>query len=225
MFTINEAFVTIFKLSLKIKPIDCRLLDYVLYCNVFMGLKKHLACTLFFLITLSCQDEASLPKPKAFLALEYPKPEYVKTALDCPFEFKRNMYSKVRENSQKRPCWLDIHYPKMKGSIYMSYYPVDNNLETLIIDAQRLPLKHEIKADAILSQTFINQEHHTFGLFYEVKGNAASQALFYVTDSLNHFMTGSIYFKAKPNYDSILPAAEYLKNDMRKIIESLRWKD
>ena len=113
----------------------------------------------------------------------------------------------------------------MKGSIYISYYPVDDNLKALITDAQKLPLKHEIKADAILSQTFINQQNDTYGLFYEVEGNAASQAQFYLTDSLNHFMTGSIYFKAKPNYDSILPAAEYLKKDMRKIMESLTWKD
>jgi len=37
-------------------------------------------------------------------------------------------------------------------------------------------------------------------------------------------VTGSLYFYAKPNYDSILPAAMYLQNDIRRIMESLRWK-
>ncbi len=188
-----------------------------------MVLKKIVFFSLIGVLILACQNEDSLPKPKAFLALEYPQAQYYKSEIDCPYEFKVNSLSKMKSNIQNKPCWLDLQYPKMKGSIYISYYPVEDNLRSLIIDAQKLPLKHEIKADAITSQTFINDNHKTYGLFYEVEGNAASQAQFYLTDSINHFITGSIYFKAKPNYDSILPAAEYLKNDMRKIMESLKW--
>ena len=62
-------------------------------------------------------------------------------------------------------------------------------------------------------------------MFYEVTGNAASQAQFYVTDSINHFVTGSLYFYAKPNYDSIYPAANYLQKDIRRIMESMEWKE
>lgn len=190
-----------------------------------MILKNPLAFILIAVSLCACQEESSLPKPKAFLALEYPKAEYIKPDLDCPFSFKINSLTSIKTSNPKQACWFNIYYPQMKGSIYMSYYPVDDNLKALITDAQKLPLKHEIKADAILSQTFINKQNDTYGLFYEVQGNAASQAQFYLTDSLNYFMTGSIYFKAKPNYDSILPAAEYLKKDMRKIMESLKWKD
>jgi gliding motility-associated lipoprotein GldD len=172
----------------------------------------------------ACNTEDSLPRPKAFLALEYPKALYFESELDCPFTFKYNTLSNISPK-QNNNCWLDIDYPKLKGSIYLSYYPVEDNLKALLIDAQKLPLSHEIKADAIASQTYINKENGTYGLFYEIEGNAASQAQFYLTDSLNHFVTASIYFKAIPNYDSILPAAAYLKNDMRVIMESLEWKD
>ena len=61
-------------------------------------------------------------------------------------------------------------------------------------------------------------------MFYEITGNAASQSQFYVTDSTEHFLTGSLYFYAKPNYDSIYPAAIYLQQDIRQIMESLEWK-
>jgi gliding motility-associated lipoprotein GldD len=165
-----------------------------------------------------------LPKPKAFLALEYPKALYFESEIDCPFTFNVNS-SAVLESKKNNECWLDIDYPKLKGSIYLSYYPVEDNLRKLIIDAQKLPLSHEIKADAIASQVFINEDKNTYGLFYEIEGNAASQAQFYLTDSINHFITASIYFRTKPNYDSILPAAAYLKKDMREIMESLEWKD
>jgi gliding motility-associated lipoprotein GldD len=52
----------------------------------------------------------------------------------------------------------------------------------------------------------------------------ASPAQFYVTDSVQHFLVGSLYFYAKPNYDSILPAANYLQKDMVQIMETIVWK-
>ena len=61
-------------------------------------------------------------------------------------------------------------------------------------------------------------------MFYEVGGNAATNAQFYVTDSTKNFIVGSLYFYAKPNFDSILPAADYVKNDIRKIMETIEWK-
>ena len=61
-------------------------------------------------------------------------------------------------------------------------------------------------------------------MFYQVGGNAATNAQFYVTDSTKNFVTASMYFYSKPNFDSILPAADYIKNDMKQIIESIKWK-
>ncbi len=113
----------------------------------------------------------------------------------------------------------------MKGEIFINYKKVDHNIEKLLSDAQKLSYEHSIKADGISEQPFINEEHHVYGMFYEVSGDAASQAQFYVTDSTEHFLTGSLYFLTRPNYDSIYPAAAYLQNDIREIMESLRWGD
>ena len=52
----------------------------------------------------------------------------------------------------------------------------------------------------------------------------ATNAQFYLTDSIKHFVTGSVYFYAKPNFDSIMPAADYVKNDMQTLMETLKWK-
>jgi gliding motility-associated lipoprotein GldD len=82
-----------------------------------------------------------------------------------------------------------------------------------------------VKADAIEPKIFENPKDRVYGMFYAVSGDAASQAQFYVTDSINHFVTGSLYFYAKPNYDSIYPAAVYLQNDILTIMETLRWRD
>lgn len=171
-------------------------------------------------LTASCKDEV-LPKPKAMLRLDYPTAEYVETDVDCAYIFDRNMASNIEEN---KDCSLVLDYPQMKGAIFLTYKKVDGNIRELMIDAEKLTYEHVVKADQIAPVEYLHPEEKVYGKFFEVTGNAASQSQFYVTDSTDHFVTGSLYFYAKPNYDSILPAAMYLQNDIRNIMESLRWK-
>ena len=124
----------------------------------------------------------------------------------------------------EKECGFTIHYPKMKATIYLSYKPVNGNINKLLRDAQKLTYEHVIKADDIVEQPFLNTKQQVFGMFYQVDGNAATNSQFYATDSTKHFVTGSIYFYAKPNFDSIMPAASYIKNDMQRLLETLKWK-
>lgn len=180
--------------------------------------------SIFFLIIAllvgtSCQDEV-LPKPKAMLRLDFPTASY-RVSKTENFAFDQNTLATIKQEGSKG---LTLDYPSMKGSIYLTYKPVNDNLNTLLNDAQKLSYEHVVKADNIVEQPFVNDKENVYGMFYEVTGNAASQSQFYATDSTHHFVTGSLYFYAKPNYDSILPAATYLQNDIRKIMESLEWK-
>lgn len=177
--------------------------------------------TALLLLQFSCR-EAVIPKPRAMLRLDYPKAEYIHTDLDCPFSFDRNARSLVGE---VHGCSMVLEYPDMKGAIYLTYKPVEGNLDTLLRDAQKLSYEHVVKADNILPYPFGNPQGKVYGMFYEVSGDAASPSQFYVTDSTRHFLTGSLYFHSKPNYDSILPAAMHLRQDIRRIMETLSWED
>ena len=169
---------------------------------------------------MGCKREV-FPKPNAMLRLDYPGAAYVPTEQGCAFAFDRNVRSKVQLG---RDCAMVLDYPEMKAAIYLTYKPVEGNLDTLLRDAQKLSYEHVVKADNILDQPFVNPREMVYGMYYEISGDAASQSQFYVTDSTDHFLTGSLYFHAKPNYDSILPAAVYLQGDIRRIMESLRWE-
>lgn len=173
---------------------------------------------------LACQNEQK-PKPRGLLALNFPEQDYKPLKSPCPYSFDVNKITSIQPSRSKAPCELDIEYPEMEGTIYISYEPIDSNLEKLLKDAQNLPLKHSIKADEIYGDEYADSEQNTYGVLYTVTGDAASQAQFYLTDSTEHFMTGSIYFQKAPNYDSIYPAAEYLKSDMRRLMESLQWEE
>jgi gliding motility-associated lipoprotein GldD len=100
---------------------------------------------------------------------------------------------------EDKNCGFSIHYPKMKATIYLTYKTVDNNLTGLLKDAQKLTYEHVIKADDILEQPYINPAKKVYGMFYQVGGNAATNAQFYATDSTKNFITASMYFYSKPN--------------------------
>lgn len=183
-------------------------------------------------LCISCGGDV-VPKPNAYLRLEYPKAEYHESAQfeELPFTSQINsLATNVTTKhiaSTTESYGVNIEYPSLKGTIFLTYKAIGNNPENLtdyLRDAQNLTQKHTLKADEIKEQQYVNKERNVYGMFYEVGGNAASQSQFYVTDSVQHFLTGSLYFYAKPNYDSILPAAKYLENDIRHIMETITWK-
>ncbi|WP_340066195.1 gliding motility lipoprotein GldD [Ascidiimonas aurantiaca] len=182
---------------------------------------KTFYTVLFILIFTLTGCEQPVPKPRAMLRLDYPEASYKPLENDCPFVFNKNVKAVLKAS---QACQLVLEYPAMKASIHLTYRKVANNLDSLLRDAQKLTYEHVIKADNISEQPFENAEARVYGMLYEIGGNAASQSQFYVTDNSTHFLTGALYFYAKPNYDSILPAAHYLKKDIRTIMETLKWE-
>ena len=185
-----------------------------------MNSKSFIGLIILLFFGVGCQDEP-IPKPKAKMRLEYPEGDLAELETEN-FSFKYNQLAKPELNNDKA---FTITYPDMNGAIFLSYKKVDHNLDQLINDSKRLSYEHAAKADNIVEQPYVNPRDKVYGALFEVQGNAASQSQFFVTDSTEHFLTGSVYFYTKPNYDSILPAASYLQNDIRNIIETLRWKN
>ena len=169
---------------------------------------------------ISCSDD-SFPKPKSYLYLEYPVAEYHRFINGCPYSFA---ISKESQIDFKDDCSAIITYPKLNAQIHLTYKAVHNNLLEILSDADKLTSKHTVKADAIIPYPFENEKHKVYGIMNEVQGASASNIQFYMTDSIHHVLTAALYFKVKPNYDSLYPAIDYLKNDMMNMMETLEWK-
>lgn len=191
---------------------------------------KYLCILLVVVFCFSCGEDY-VPKPKAFLRLDYPEAKYVDANLELPFSFEKNLLAtKLKSKELKastKSYGLNLEYPSLKGTIFITYKAVENNKNNLakfLRDAEKFTLEHTQKADEIPTYPFENKAQKVYGMLSEVKGNVASPVQFYVTDSVNHFITGSLYFYAKPNYDSILPAAKYLQKDIMHLMETVKWK-
>ena len=177
---------------------------------------------LFFLaiILVSCGN-ATLPKPTPYLKLQYPEATYKKIESNCAYSFEISNLAKIKFNKN---CSASVEYPHLKATIYITYRPIKNNLDEILAEVEKLTFEHTIKADAINAIPYENLEKRVFGKLYNIEGNVATNIQFRATDSVNHVLSGALYFYTQPNYDSIVPAVKYVEKDIIHLIETLEWK-
>lgn len=184
---------------------------------------------ILFIITVfvtSC-GPAETPKPRGFFRIDFPEKKYRLFDSSCPFSFEYPVYSEMVNDRDRNaePCFYNIETPRFKCTIHLSYKDINKNLATFIDDAHTLAYKHTIKADAIDEKPIADTKRKVYGLMYDIQGNAASPLQFYLTDSLKHFLRGSLYFNVPPNKDSLAPAITFFRKDILHLIETLQWKD
>lgn len=183
-------------------------------------MKNLSAIILFLLILVSCKDNP-IPKPKAYLKLSYPIAKYNKIETNCFYDFEISNQAKF---TQQQNCWAKLSYPSLKATIHLTYRKVDNNLIEVLKDVEKLTFEHALKADVINAKPYENNLKKVYGKIFNVGGNVASNLQFHVTDSINHVVSGALYFYSKPNYDSISPTIQYIEKDIMHLIETLEWK-
>ena len=88
-------------------------------------------------------------------------------------------------------------------------------------DAQSLVFGHESAATGIRRQSF--ELPGKSGMIFLLEGPVATPLQFYITDSTQHFMRGSLYFNHRPNPDSTAPVLDRMEADVRKLMDTLRW--
>jgi len=174
---------------------------------------------LLAVLFLSCNTDYT-PKPKALIKLDFPKKEYERIVINCPFYFEFPVYSQLKKKNDN--CLIDIVFPNQNGVLYLSYFELENNLTEHAKQSQKLAYKHNVNANS--PQFYVNDSLKVYGVLYEYDVMSATATQFYLTDSINHFFRGSLYFDTEIN-DSILPINNFLKYDVKHLIETFRWKD
>jgi hypothetical protein len=75
----------------------------------------------------------------------------------------------------------------------------------------------------IKSSEFNDVNKKVYAKYFTFIGNNPSNTHFYITDSISNYISGSLYFDSKPNYDSLFPSIQYMNNDIKKIIQTFKW--
>lgn len=193
------------------------------------GMKKFLKSYLFLIsiiIIIGSCTEKFTPKPRGYFRIDFPEKSYQPLDDNYPFTFEYPVYAQIKpdETPGAEPYWTNIVVNENKAAIHLSYKSVNGKLATLTEDSRDLVYKHAIKANAINEKIYTNPDTKVYGTLYEIKGNAASPYQFYLTDSTAHFLRGSFYISEQPNYDSLYPVIEFLKEDIIHLVETFSWK-
>lgn len=182
-----------------------------------------IAFTLF-----ACNSDYTL-KQRGYYKIDFPQHEYRKyDQPGYPYTFEYPVYSNVVRDTtffDARPendYWINIDFPQFYGKIYISYKQVrKNNFDSLVADAFKMTYKHTSKATEIRDSLMKTPQGLT-GVFFQVGGNAATAKQFFITDSVQHFIRGALYFDASPNSDSLGVVNNFLQEDMKHLINTMR---
>ncbi|MDG1475736.1 MAG: gliding motility lipoprotein GldD [Vicingaceae bacterium] len=188
--------------------------------------KNTLFILLISTILISCGGDSFTPKPSGYFRIDLPQKEYKVLEKDCPFVFEIPTYASTKQNinNPDKPCWFDLVFDDLNASVYLSYKPIETNLNKYLEESRLLAFKHTVKAFDIEQQIISFPEKKVYGLVYQIEGNAASAYQFHLTDSTNHFLRGSLYFNNIPNQDSIQPVLNFVKEDITHLFETFEWK-
>lgn len=196
-----------------------------------MRFKILVAFIVISLFVLSCNSEYT-PRPRGYFKIELPKKKYkVFDQPGYPYTFQYPAYGTIIKDSlffdqnPENPYWINIDFPLFSGRIHLSYKEIGKNkFDSLVNDAFTMSYKqHTYKASAIQREVFTSPNGSS-GVYFTLKGNAATGNQFFITDSTKHFMRGALYFAATPNSDSLQPVNDFLKKDLWHLINTLQWK-
>lgn len=187
--------------------------------------KRNLAALLFIVLFAAGCSEDYTPKPRGFQRFVFDEKKYKPYSNDCGFSCEIPDYAVVLPDfsTEHQKCWFNVYYQPFNATLHISFSKVKkpSDLIKLSEDARTLVYKHTVRADEIY-ETYIENKHLR-GMVYELSGNTATSLQFYVTDSVQNYMRGALYFNEHTNVDSVAPVLAYLEKDIYKMIETLRW--
>lgn len=192
--------------------------------------KFEFAFLLLFVLT-ACH-KTSVPRPRGYFRIDFPEKKYIRfTGQDgipyVPCSFEYPVYGKITpgDGGSGEQGWFNIEFPRYKAKIYLTYKDLHNDFAGVMEQTYRMNVKNHIgKADAIKEQAFNNNESKVYGILYDLTGNTATAVQFYATDSIKHYLRGSLYFSAVTNSDSLAPVIKFFREDIIHLMETLYWK-
>lgn len=182
---------------------------------------------LFVVAAISSCGSPATPKPRGYFRIALPQHSYQDFDSTFPYSFQYPTYTYITRDSYspKKKYWINIHYPRYKATIHISYKTIHHNLTKYLEDARKMVVKHIPKADAINDSLIVDPNRDLFGLTYDIEGTGvASPYQFILTDSTTHFLRGSLYFRVVPNNDSLQPVIRFIKDDIRHMLKTFQWK-
>jgi gliding motility-associated lipoprotein GldD len=184
--------------------------------------------TLFSCGSASQEENAAMPRPKGFPAMDIPAHQYQSLENSHPFSFEFSKQAVMKKDTFAfaEPHWMYLYYPRWDAFIQLTYKSVGGDrkrLNKMIRDSYVLASKHQMKANRIEDAILTTRNGRKVTII-ELEGEVATPFQFFATDSTKHFLRGAVYLNTAMKNDSLAPVIRYLKQDAIHLIQTLRWK-
>lgn len=195
-------------------------------------LRKILTLVVIVALLPACNSNYTVNKKRGYFKIDFPEKQYqLFDQPGYPYRFEYPVYANVIkdtsffESKPENDWWINIDFPRFSGRVFVSYKKIGKNkFDSLVNDAFTMSYKqHTYKASSIEPEPF-RTPNNIEGIYFTLTGNTATANQFFATDSVRHFLRGALYFDATPNEDSLSVVNEFLKKDLRHIINTLQWK-
>ena len=193
---------------------------------------KFACCLLLIAYCLASCNSDFVQKERGYFKIPLPQKKY--QTFDkpgFPYSFEYPVYATVIPDSTffdekaENPYWINVSFPQFDGELHLSYKDVGRNkFDTLINDAFKMAYKQHTSIASAIKPIKFETPNRVSGIYFTLKGNAATANQFFATDSVKHFLRGALYFNAPPNEDSLRPVNNFLREDMQHLIETLKWR-
>lgn len=206
-------------------------------------------CYLFFIVAIISCNSPYTSKKEGYFKIPFPEKSYVMfDDPSYPYTFEYPVYAKITKDSsffdtEKNPYSINIVFPSFNGTIFISYKDIGgtsvykvknpdgnyrdsigkNDFEKMVNDSYNLTYKNDIKAYSIVDSV-MHTVNNVSGIFFKLSGNVATANQFFLSDTTQHFLRGALYFNSAPNEDSLRPVNTFLQQDMKHLINTLKWR-
>ena len=198
--------------------------------------RKHFPWLLCAIVILSlslfsCNSDYSVGKKKGYFRISFPEKKYqLFDQPGYPYTFEYPVYANVIRDTtyfedKAGDWWINIDIPRFEGRIHVSYKPInaENSFDSLVSDGFKMAYKQHVDVSTGINDSLIQTPNGVEGMYFSLGGNTATANQFFLTDSVRHFLRGALYFNAAPNADSLGIVNEFLKQDLKHLINTLRW--
>lgn len=201
--------------------------------KIFVPEINILIVACFAIFHFSCNTNYTVGKKKGYFKIEFPEKKYqLFNQPGYPYSFEYPVYAKILkdttffEDKPENPWWINIDIPQFAGRIYISYKTVTSRdkLDLLVKDAFKLAYKQHVTISTGITDSVMKTPNGVEGIYFSLSGNTATANQFFLTDSTKNFLRGALYFNATPNADSLGIVNDFLKQDIKHLINTLKWK-
>lgn len=170
----------------------------------------------------SCQYKAT-PRPDGYFRIEPYLASYTPYSMGAVSLLINDsaQCTVAKGGEQEKALWLNVMYPRYNATIYLSYIPLNNDLERLMGESIDLVYRQNVVTERVEAIAYEDVERRVYATLYSLSPESATPLQFIATDSVKYLLRGALYFDAPVKTDSVAPSLHYIEADIMQMIESI----